>query len=82
MGWCVGCRDIGFSFAYYPAVFEPSGGGTKNKVGGAFYMAVFKVLPLACSFVSSGVYCILIAYKPAIEKYDAVAFGVQGYCLP
>src|SRR6266571_5905001 len=44
-GWCRGRRYMGILFTVYMTFGKPGGGGAKDKVIGAFYIAVLIILP-------------------------------------
>lgn len=76
--WCGGGSDIGVGLAEDVAVLKPSCGGTKDKVGGAFDVAVVE------EEARLGITCIdgvLMSQKTTVDEGQTVAFGMQGNSL-
>ena len=62
----------------YGTLFKPCSSGSEDKVGGTFYITMVKILSCTCH---TGIYRILMTEQTAVDKREAVAFGMQCHGL-
>ena len=73
-----GCGDVAVGLAEDVAMLKPCRARAKDEVGGALDVAVLEVEACAAYARVDGV---LVAQEAAVDKYQPVAFGVQGHGL-